>query len=297
MTFRPPKQMGLFAGLIIIGTIVGIAGYLLVSLRQQELGLGLFFMICLFALSVALLVLWVYWFIELLTLRYHLDRNALTIACATGRQVIPLAAIEAIERGDTLKVGRGLKGVGWPGYMKGSLELSTGHGLETFSTEPLERQLIIVSGARRYGISPRDIAGFVTALETHRGLGAVRTIEEQHERARWLLWPVWHDRRHWQLLALGLLLNLALIAWVMQRYGSLPGQIPLHFDVGGQADRIAPREQLFTLPAIGLLVFVLNTVTALVLYARERLAAYLLGFGSLGVQAVLWLATLEILSR
>lgn len=297
MVFRPPMRLGLIVGLFIIVAILAIGAYLLVSARQQELGLGLFFTACLFAASLILLVLWVYWYVELLTLRYHLDRNALTVAWGTGRQVIPLAAIQEIVPGRELKTAQGLRGIGWPGYMKGVLPLKQGGTVITHSTELLERQIVIVTATERYGISPRDVPEFVTALNTHRALGAVRTIQQRQERATWLLWPLWRDRRLWGLVALALLLNLTLVAWIMYRYSGLPTHIPLHFDAQGLADRIVPKEWLFVIPAIGILTWSLNVLLSLLLYGREKLAAYLLGFTSLGVQVIQWLAAISILGR
>lgn len=79
MQFRPSKRIGLFVGLLIIGTILAVAGYLWNSLQRQTMGLGLFLMALLFAVSLVLLSLWSYWYLELATLRYRLDRNSLRI--------------------------------------------------------------------------------------------------------------------------------------------------------------------------------------------------------------------------
>ena len=297
MRFRPSKRIGLFVGLLIIATIVAVGAYLLNSLERQGMGLGLFLMLLLLGVSLVLLVLWCYWYLELATLRYRLDRNTLRIEWLGGADTIALDEIDGIARGKTLGIARGLQGIGWPGYMKGVLLLSDGGELLTHSTEPVDRQLIISAGPLRYGISPQNVDGFVAALNQHRALGAVRTVGSHRERAAWLQWPVWRGRLYWALLALGLLLNLALIAWVMYRYSELPTQIPLHFDASGQADRIAAKQWLFMLPGIGLLIEALNGLLGVVLYGRERLAAYLLGLTSFGAQVVLWLATVEILVR
>jgi len=297
MRFRPSKRIGLFVGLLIIGTILAVGAYLWSSLKHQGIGLGLFLMALLFGLSLVLLLLWCYWYLELVTLRYSLDRNRLCIDWLSGSDTIPLAAIDSVSWGTNFKLSRGLQGVGWPGYMKGSLLLSDGSELLTHSTEPLERQIVVSAGKLHYGISPKNTEGFMAALNRHRALGALRTEPFHRDRSAWLRFAIWRGRLYWMVLGLGLLLNLALIGWVMHRYTGLPARIPLHFDAAGQADRIADKAWLFMLPGIGLLVAAVNSLLGVLLYGRERVAAYLLGIASLAAQVVLWLATFEILMR
>jgi hypothetical protein len=103
------------------------------------------------------------------------------------------------------------------------------------------------------------------------------------------------DRLVHILLALGLLLNLALFAYISWRYRALPESLPLHFDVLGQPDRFGVRREIFKLPAIGLLSLVLNSLFGLVIYRWEKPGAYLLlGVPSV-VQALFGLAALNIM--
>ena len=101
------------------------------------------------------------------------------------------------------------------------------------------------------------------------------------------------DRLVHVLLAMGLLLNLALFAYIGWRYRALPESLPLHFDILGQPDRLGVRSEIFKLPAIGLLLLVLNSLFGLAIYRWEKLGAYLLLGVTIIAQVLFWLAALN----
>jgi hypothetical protein len=111
--------------------------------------------------------------------------------------------------------------------------------------------------------------------------------------ARIVTWVIGPDRLVHVLLALGLLLNLALFAYVGWRYRALPESLPLHFDILGQPDRLGVRSEIFKLPAIGLLLLVLNSLFGLAIQRWEKLGAYLLLGVTIVVQVLFWLAALN----
>ena len=103
------------------------------------------------------------------------------------------------------------------------------------------------------------------------------------------------DRLVHVLLALGLLLNLALFAYIGWRYRALPESLPLHFDILGQPDRLGMRGEIFKLPTIGLLLLILNSLFGLTIQRWEKLGAYLLLGVTPIVQVFFWLAVLNIM--
>jgi uncharacterized membrane protein len=103
------------------------------------------------------------------------------------------------------------------------------------------------------------------------------------------------DRLVQVLLVLGLLLNLALFAHVGWRFRALPESLPLHFDILGQPDRFGVRSEIFKLPAIGLLLLVLNSLLGLAVQRWEKLGAYLLLGAATVVQMLFWLAAFNIM--
>lgn len=109
-----------------------------------------------------------------------------------------------------------------------------------------------------------------------------------------LIAELWHDRLLQILLALALLANLALFAYLALRFAGLAESLPLHFDSAGYPDRIDPKSGIFALPFIGITVFVLNLGLSVMVHSRERAATILLGIGAIVVQVLMWIAVLNI---
>ncbi len=102
------------------------------------------------------------------------------------------------------------------------------------------------------------------------------------------------DRALQLLLAFTLAMNLALVIFLMVRYGDLPDPLPLHFDATGLPDRIESKSGILILPVIGLIVFVSNGLLGVLVHRRERAATLLLAAGALVVQVLMWLAVINI---
>ncbi len=103
------------------------------------------------------------------------------------------------------------------------------------------------------------------------------------------------DRTLLILVALALVVNLALFAYLAIRFDALPDLLPLHFDVLGQPDRIEAKTSIFGLPIIGLIVFFLNSAFGALAHRPQRAAALLLTASGLLVQILMWIATLSII--
>jgi len=95
--------------------------------------------------------------------------------------------------------------------------------------------------------------------------------------------------------ALTLIVNLALVVYLVLRFDALPDPLPLHFDASGLADRIEAKTGIFGLPLIGFIVLVLNSILGISVQRRERAAAILLITGALLVQILLWFAVSRII--
>ena len=295
MAWKPAKTLGLVGGLVIMLTIIGVDLFLVQSAVGQTLSLNLYFTVLLVILSIPLLILWAYWYFGLLTLRYQLDRNALTISCGTSKHVVPMEAIEAIVPGREVRVRQGFRGIGWPGYLLGRVYLEDLGLLVVHATEPLERQLVVVTSTICYGISPRDPARFLEDLATRRALGPTRPVPQIAEHSWLASLPVWRDRLFWGGLTLAAVTCIALFGLLANRYGMLPERIPLHFDATGEVDRIAAKDSLLVIPWIGALALGANGFLGVLLHRRERLGAYLLLAMAFMVQVVLWVAMMRIL--
>jgi len=120
-------------------------------------------------------------------------------------------------------------------------------------------------------------------------------VTQKPRLIRIVTWVIGPDRLVHVLLALGLSLNLALFACMGWRYRALPASLPLHFDILGQPNRFGMRSDLFKLPAIGLLLFVINSLLSLAIQRWEKLGAYLLLGVTTVIQVLFWLAALNIM--
>jgi hypothetical protein len=297
MVWKPAKALGLATGLVILLTLLCINILLLQGMGRQDIGAGLYLTVLIFILSLAALGVWGYWYYDLVTLRYYLDRNALVIACGASRQVVPIDAIQRILPGNEVEIIQGIRGLGWPGYVKGRSEAAGLGQLMIHSTEPVERQLIVVTDQQCYGISPRDPQRFLADYAMRRALGPISELDQELRCSPLVAWPVWRDWGFWSMCILAFVANIVLFGFIVNQYAALPDRMPLHYNVSGQADRIAAKAWLFVIPAIGALALGVNTVLGLVLHRRERLGAYLFAGMACGVQAILWVATLGILNR
>lgn len=72
--------------------------------------------------------------------------------------------------------------------------------------------------------------------------------------------------------------------------------IPLHYNIYFGVDLIGNKEQVFKLPLIGAIVFLVNYFLAGLIYRSEKFASYILIFASLAVAIVLSLAGMFILN-
>jgi len=297
MAWKPDKALGLGVGLVVLLVIIGVEVFLVRSMIGQPPGLNLYVVALLFVLSLPLLVLWLYWYYGLATLRYTMDRDALVIACGASRYVVPMDAIRRVVPGNEVEIAKGFQGVGWPGYLMGSLRLKDLGLVLVASTEPLHRQLVVVTDRLCYGVSPRQPGQFLADLAARQALGPLHAVEQAVEHVSIAAAPVWRDRWFWALVLLAFVANAALFGVIALRYPALPERLPLHFDAQGLVDRVGFKSGLIVVPTIGALSLAANGVLGTVLYGRERLAAYLLVGMAVVLQVVLWVAALGILGR
>lgn len=111
--------------------------------------------------------------------------------------------------------------------------------------------------------------------------------------------PLWlqgamRDRYVWAMAIIALFVNLGLFAFLLLVASQLPQLVPLHFDATGLPDRIEDKSAIFSLPQIGLIMIVLNSLFGAAMYRREPLASYLLGGIGIVAQFLLWFAAVAI---
>lgn len=294
--WRPRRLVG---GLVTSAAMVGILlldAILILSLIGRPLSFASFLLGLLVFLSLGPLAFLACRIYQLLTLRYLMDRDSVTIVCGDVRRVVPLSSLSSIAEGlSDLPCPRFVWLGCWLGRSQGKDNGSVVGPLFFYATEPQKRQLFLVTSSSAYALSPSNPAGFLAALEARRQMGPTMALEEKTTYGTVVSLPFWRDRLAQLLLGLGALANAALFAYLLARYPTLPGILPLHFTAFGGVDRIGPKEQILRLPAIGLTIFITNALLGFALHRREPLATYFLFGTGLLAQFLMAIALLHII--
>ncbi len=294
--WRPLPSPGGYVGLAIIVALSAGAGRLIWQmLLATKIDLILFLVGLGIMVALALIAVFTYWTVGYFKLKYLLDRNGLVISWAGERQYIPMESVDKIVSGDGIDSKIRIRGINWPGYHIGRENLGERGELLVYSTVSLPRQIFICTPALIYGISPREPERFLKELELRRNLGATTFQRQMTDRSRFLSFPLWSDRGAHLLVAVATLLNLAMFAFLSQRFPGLPSRVPTHFNALGQVDLIGQTIEIFKIPFIGLIALLVNTAVAFVAHEWDRMGGYLLLGASSLVQIVLWIAMLNIL--
>jgi hypothetical protein len=293
--FKPQRWLGLASGIALLSLTLALDGAILWGISQIGISLVSFALALVLIASLFILILLGYWLYGLLWSGFHLDRNALVIRWGATTQVVPMKSVEAVLAGEQVKGIEHFRGPLWPGMRVGYGELKEIGPTLFFSTGPLRNQIILTTPAMAYALSPADATGFLEGVRQRLRMGPTQSVEQMSQQPAILTWDFWGDSLGLALLASGWILLLALFGFLSWRYASLGTVQPLHFDAAGQPDRWGTPIQVFTLPFIGLLAMIANGGLGFLLYERRRPAAYLLWSGALGLQLLVWGATLGIL--
>jgi len=247
-------------------------------------------------LSLPAFVLLGYWIYGLSQLRYEFDRNRLIISTGAVTQVIPMNQVDRVLDGRKLDVQVRMKSLCWPGYWIGQGVLEEGGMTLSYAVDPPTEQVFVVTPTLAYGISTPDVDTLMDVFETALSMGSSAEVKQETQRAAYVGWSVWGDRLMQVILLCSIAVNLLLFGILCFRFPSLPVRLPMHYDVAGMVDRIAPREQIFALPVIGLIVWGANSLIGALLYRSERVASYLVWSGALVVQLLFFLALWNLTS-
>lgn len=294
MIFRPAPSRGVPIGLGLLA--VAVLACLLLALALGAIGAGPRAAILLAALLVAvpLTLRLAYWVWGLASLRYVLGRDGLVIRWAATRQVIPMSAITHVLAGRPYD--HPLAGMRWPGHEVGRTTLRDDDGAVrdalVYASAPPESQLVVLTPALAYAISPADPQSFVDDFRMRHRLGPTQAWEQHTARAPIASLSLLADRPALALLGLAAALNVLAFLWLTWHYPELPAQVALRLRFDPAAGRpvpgpLSPTASAWNLPLIGLATIALNGVLAAAGHARARLAALLLGAGAAAVQVVI----------
>jgi len=288
--WKPSSRLGVLVGLGAIAVLLLVDVALIWRVVRGPLNGWTFICALLVLLSLpaaAWVALRIY---NLVRLHYELDRNRLVIHTAAVQQIVPLQSIERVVDGQKDDVQVRMKSLTWPGCAIGQGTVR-GIGLTLFyGVTPPSQQAIVVTPTLAYGISPADMDTFEQVFRASRELGPSVAVEQQSVQAPFVRWRIWHDRVAQGVLLGNVVICAVLFAIFCFRYPHLPVLLPMHYDVLGRVDRIAPRSEVAMLPAIALMTWTVNGILGAVWYRRERMMSYLVWGGALIVQLLFLLA-------
>jgi hypothetical protein len=295
LEWKPRRLLGVGTALGAILAITLLDGLLLAWVRTQPISLVSFVLGLLVILSGLAAVVLCYLVYGLLTLRYLIGRDSITISWAWRQETIPLAAIEDIgplaERGNRIRA----RGFFFPGHRLGRGREDEGREVLFYSTGARTDELFIVTTARSYVIAPSNPTGFLSAVRARRRLGPTQSLEQVRREGGLAGLPVWRDRIALGLAATAAAANAALFGYVAFLYQRLPEIVPLVSEAG-QVQLLGAKEQLWELPAIGLVVLLANTGLGFALHRWERPATYSLEAMAVVVQILVWSAAISVMA-
>lgn len=296
MSFKPTPCAGRWHGLLaVLGLIVLDVLFVRVLTARPVDGLSFLLALVVLASLVAMFYL-AYRSRGAFTLEYWVDRDAITLVWGPTRQIVPLGQIQRVVASPAVAPLNNASPWHWPCPHRRRMVTEMFGTVNAYGTLPLGEQIILVTSGENYSVSPADPQGFLQALQERFALGVTRYLEPVLRRPPIWTWPLWRDRTALFLIGTGLLGVLVMFGALCFRYPGLSSDLPLHFDVTGLPDRISPKSELFTLPLIGLSVWLFNTVVGVWLYRHvQRGAAYLLWFGALAVQGIAGLALFNLM--
>lgn len=296
MTFRPYPSRGGFIFLTLALAAGAIAVVLIWLLPRQSDWAGFFQLFVALLVAVVATLLALYWTMIAFKLHYHLNRNGLAIQWGLAQQRIPFASITAIIAGPNIASLSNFKGLKLAGLQLGRAEVAEYGPVKIRATAGLSHSLLVVATDQSYLISPRQPEAFVQAWQARQHLGPTQHWSAGLYRSGPFSHPLLTDRLAWGLLGAAMLIYLSLFGYLSLIYADLPAALPIHFNALGQADRIADKSALLTLPTAGAIVLALNTLLGTLIYRREQVAVYLLWGSAIIMQLFLWVALLSLTS-
>jgi hypothetical protein len=293
MEFRPSRTVGTLVGGGIAAWCMIVAIALVVRGLTQDVALGVISLYLVASVFFFLGLLFAYWTYSLSTLRYALDRNALTITWGDIRQTVPLSQIERLVPGSELPNPH-IAGVSWLGHHVGhaNVEGSIGDTL-FYSTHRSPRDLLyVVTPSQSYALSVDDEVAFAEAVQQQQRLGSLVAVGQAPDRLYLAAQPFWEDRTAQALSMAAIATFFVMFAYVYRQYPGLPPSIALSFPQLDGVTRVASKSELLKLPMTGVGLLLLNLGLGFIAHSWERMVGYVLLIAAIGAEGILLAAAI-----
>ena len=246
--FEPDQRAGMLfhLGAILVVIALGLLG--LWGLSRASLGLTFVVFLVLILLSAVVVPMLAYRAYTLRTAYYVMNRDGVKLRWGFRYEYIPIGDVVWVHLAKDISSPVPLPRLNWPGSISGQRHLSDDNMIE-FMAADTKKLVLIATPGRIFAISPSDPAAFIQAFQRLTELGSLAQQVGQSIYPTLLLGQVWASKPARILIIMGLILGVALIAWIGVLIPQRP-QIHLGFRTSGAPGDIVPSVRLFLLPVI-----------------------------------------------
>jgi len=277
MVFKPVSQNRRQTGILLSMSLILLNVLLFSWLPRRNFDTIQLLLIFLLLLLLPLTAFILYRTWVALTLKYKLDRDALTIHWGNQMQIVPLQRVRRVLHHGVTDQGKPSL-FHWPATQVRLTSANQLPPIWLLATQPLHQCMVLDAGDVAFAISPHNLQDFLAAIQEYYRMGP------QHNRQL-----VRINTGYWYrlfevggigaiLLGLGLIGVILLWGLLMVNYGGLPERV---MTVNGEVSRTS----FLLLPYMGLVAWLLNGLWGLWMAWREQpTGAYLLWGGAVIVQ-------------
>lgn len=257
----------------------------------------------------------------LVGMRYILGRRGLTVESIGSPRLVPYEAMLDIVYKPRERVPNSGWERYWPGFYVSTTRMVDGVW-HSWATQPRHRRVRIVTAHEIIAISPHRPILFIDELNRRRGLPdeAPELGEPPSAAPAEVVLPpspatpvhahptlgyAWHvlfrqrllgDQSASALIAAGVVLPLLMAGYLFSQYEGLPGVIHLHYNARGEVDSIGEPRDLWLLPIVCAVIFVLNTTLATLAELFDAFVSRLLLVATPAVQVLAFIALVRLMN-
>lgn len=294
--FPPAKQLGLILHGVMILILGGVSLLGFTNLTNAQVGPAFVSYLLIGLLAFAPIPFLGYRAYALFKADYYIDRDSLAILWGLRIEDIPLTDIEWVRPASDLTHPLSLPPLRLPGAVLGTRR-HPDLGAVEFIASNAKNLILIATSKHVFAISPRDAAALVRTFARATEMGSLIPTEAKSVYPSFVITQAWESPIARFLWMAGLLLNLALVAWVGFLIPSL-SQVPFGFDPFGVPNIMAPSIRLILLPLISALMFITGLLSGLYFYRwdKERPLAFIIWISSTLCALLFLLAVLFLVS-
>jgi len=290
--FRPPVAVGALYGALVAAAALLVSAGLLFKGITMDVGFAQMGPLLGSVGFLMLGLLYGYWSWGCGSMRYVVDRNALSIRWGGLQQIIPIRNIERLvpaAEGETVNV----EGVNWVGHHVGRAEVEDfGDVLFYSAHRTMAEVLYVYTPSQTYAISVEDPVSFAQAVQTNQARGPLFDERQALHRGGISAQTFWQDRQALVMAGLLLVAFFAVLGYVLDTYPGLSQTVALRFPSFGGIVRLSDKSSLLDIPYSGAGFVAVNLFFAIVLHTWERMVSYVLLVSGVVIQVVLLVAAI-----